>query len=167
MFPISGDFFTIPMNDNPYSTDAKPRRRWFRFGLRTMFVVVTVISCVLAWSVHWVRERHAALRSGRVVSIPWSSPVDEIPFSKPVPPSIPPPGMLMLLGETGHYCISFTVGGDTPTAAEKVEIERLKRLFPEAEFFWKPPPWKVGTPGDRGMRADRAVKPGTWDGFQY
>jgi hypothetical protein len=37
-----------------------PRRRWYQFSLRTMFVLVTVACVVLAWvgySLNWIRQR--------------------------------------------------------------------------------------------------------------
>jgi len=34
-----------------------PPRRWFRFSLRTMFVVVTVFAVWLGYQVNWIRER--------------------------------------------------------------------------------------------------------------
>ena len=34
-----------------------PKRRWPRFSLRTMFVVVTVFGCWLGWNIHCIRER--------------------------------------------------------------------------------------------------------------
>jgi hypothetical protein len=45
---------------------AQPRRRWFprSFGLRTLFVVVTVLACALGflvWQLQIVRERRAVL----------------------------------------------------------------------------------------------------------
>ena len=39
-----------------------PKRRWFRFSLRTLFVVVTVCCVWLGWQLHIVRERQAMLR---------------------------------------------------------------------------------------------------------
>jgi hypothetical protein len=46
-------------------TEAKPKRRWFRFGLRTFFASILVISVPLgwlAWSRHQVFERARVLR---------------------------------------------------------------------------------------------------------
>src|SRR5262245_58654935 len=34
------------------------KRRWFRFSLRTLFIVVTAICLWLGWQVHLVRERN-------------------------------------------------------------------------------------------------------------
>jgi len=36
-----------------------PKRRWFRFSLRTLFVVVTVLGIWLGWNAEIVRERTA------------------------------------------------------------------------------------------------------------
>ena len=46
------------MEENP-----KPRRRWFRFSLRTMLVLVTVISVYLGWAANWKRQRREFLKS--------------------------------------------------------------------------------------------------------
>ena len=39
-----------------------PRRRWFRFSLRTGFVLLTLFCIWLGWNVHQVRERESVLR---------------------------------------------------------------------------------------------------------
>jgi hypothetical protein len=38
-----------------------PRRRWFRFSLRTLFVVVTVLACWLSWNRSLVQRRRPFL----------------------------------------------------------------------------------------------------------
>jgi hypothetical protein len=40
-----------------------PKRRWPRFTLRTLFIVVTVFGCWLAYELNWIRERHQFLES--------------------------------------------------------------------------------------------------------
>ena len=47
----------------------QPRRRWFRFGLRTMFVVVTIFSLVFGWHVQRVRERAHLLELARTLPL--------------------------------------------------------------------------------------------------
>jgi len=44
---------------------AAPRRRWFRFSLRTLFAVVTVFAVFgwFGWNLHQVREREGLLAS--------------------------------------------------------------------------------------------------------
>ena len=37
----------------------KPRR--FRFSLRTLFVVVTLVGCWLGYQLNWIRQRHDML----------------------------------------------------------------------------------------------------------
>ena len=49
-------------SDQPPMISA-PNRRWLRFSLRTLFVVVTVIACWLGWNLHQVRERDRLLES--------------------------------------------------------------------------------------------------------
>ena len=39
-----------------------PRRRWFQFGLRTLFVLMTLVALWLAWELNFIRERQAWLR---------------------------------------------------------------------------------------------------------
>ncbi len=40
----------------------KPRRRWFRFSLRTLFVLMTLLCVWLGWNVYQVRQREAVLQ---------------------------------------------------------------------------------------------------------
>jgi hypothetical protein len=40
-----------------------PRRLWFQFGLRTMFVAVTIFAVLLGWQIRSVRLRAEFLRS--------------------------------------------------------------------------------------------------------
>lgn len=43
-----------------------PKRRWFRFGLRTLFVLVTLVCGLTAWTIHnfrQVQERNTLLRA--------------------------------------------------------------------------------------------------------
>ena len=57
ILPQKGAVFTLVKNQ---MTD-KPRRRWLRFSLRTLFVLVIVVVCWLGWNVSQVRQRNEML----------------------------------------------------------------------------------------------------------
>ena len=40
----------------------KPRRRWFRFSLRTLFVLMSLLCIWLGWNVYQVRQRETVLQ---------------------------------------------------------------------------------------------------------
>ncbi|MBI2825910.1 MAG: hypothetical protein HYX69_14590 [Planctomycetia bacterium] len=40
---------------------SKPRRRWFQFGLGTMFLLVTLFALWLAWELNFIHQRQAFL----------------------------------------------------------------------------------------------------------
>jgi hypothetical protein len=100
------------------------KRRWFRFSLRTMFVLVTVLCIWLGHSLTWIRQRHAVFhrhhpplgmsRNGirtDYANAPWS---------------------IRLLGEPGAVAILLKRGTN---AAER---ERIQELFPEAKIYSLP-----------------------------
>lgn len=49
----------------------KPKLRWFRFSLRTLFVVITLIAVCLGWQASIVCERQALLAEGKARGL-WS-----------------------------------------------------------------------------------------------
>jgi hypothetical protein len=85
------------------------RRRWFRFSLRTMFVVVTVVAIFVAYHVNWIRQRHEFLKT-EVATFPSQSR-----------PSAP--GLLWMFGEKGVPNLTVLHPADFVTA---------ESLFPEA-----------------------------------
>jgi hypothetical protein len=101
----------------------KPKpRRWFRFSLRTMFLLMTVVCSVVGWvtyQLNWIRQRHDLLREGMVIQngLWWRS--FEVDLE-------PPPWNLRLFGEStpaaGFY-LSYPKGHP--------EDRRVRRLFPE------------------------------------
>jgi hypothetical protein len=104
-----------------------PSRRWFAFRLRTVFVVVVLLSLPLAWvaySLNWIRERHFVLihKDGAAMEMKpglWLADKPNGPNSSP--------GGLWLFGEKGILMI--TLYPEEPDA----EVDRVKKLFPEAD----------------------------------
>ena len=95
----------------------KPRR-WFRFSLRTMFVVLTVFGVWLGVQVKWIKDRHAAIR--------WlEARGGSVDYGRAAPMS------LVMLGENGVavLCIPRT---DDDYVGKGIELENL---FPEANMF--------------------------------
>ena len=114
-----------------------PKRRWF-FSLRTLFVVVTVVDAVLGWVIYelnWIRQRHALL-----ADFPrWSAyPVGGKPSA---------PGLLWLFGEHGRSIVTLVVLVDDPSLPidTKADIQRAKRLFPEARVEYAVIPTSAGS----------------------
>jgi hypothetical protein len=120
------------------------RRRWFQFGVGTMFLVVTVVAAFLAYHVNWIRERHALVNAAGDSKTIYSFDVMD-PFA-PDLPSTPEkaPGLLGLFGEHGYHNVeiifSRVLTGDSGISnnrdlmpSELAEVRRVQVLFPEAE----------------------------------
>jgi hypothetical protein len=107
--------------------DAKPKRRWYQFSLRTMFVLVTIV-CVSAgltvkwvqFSREWIRQRQDALhhRDERIAG-----------FSTSNPSSRAAPVLLRPFGESGVITVYVRMEED---------IQYAKQLFPESDVKWVP-----------------------------
>ena len=109
-----------------------PKRRWFRWSLRTMFVVVTVVAVLLGWELKFIRERHEFLRhtvypflnhDRGILLVPikpaWEQPRVTIPFWRE------------WLGDEAHWAIYL------PHASEE-DRRRAALLFPEARIYPAP-----------------------------
>jgi hypothetical protein len=123
-----------------------PKRRWPRFTLRTLFVVVTAFGIWLGWNFNILRQRekmldrvNATRNDGSPVGI-----MMEAEFESRLPPAyrgMPStrrlPWALKLLGAEPTAII--TVSEDDFSEAE---IKQIGRLFPEALVSpWSPPHW--------------------------
>lgn len=97
----------------------KPKRRWFRFSLRTLLVVVFVASLPLTWvgySLIWIRERNAFLFPSELHGIsPFGTSWDGVA-----------PLSLRIFGEHGISTVYVPQGMDDAVA------KRAAALFPEA-----------------------------------
>jgi hypothetical protein len=105
--------------------DEKPRRRWFRFSLRTLFLLVTLAAVSagwVSWSLNWIRQRQSALRTDGIQGNPNSL---HTIYDKPQTPS-----GLWIFGEVGQSTL-IVQGG----LISKDRSFELRELFPEAELW--------------------------------
>jgi hypothetical protein len=100
------------------------RRRWLRFTLRTMLIGVTVLGCLLAYPLNWIRQRREARQRGDII-------FELVEYRKlPTPggdPPTPAPWPLRLFGEPGYE--TFIASSDTSNAGFK----RIAALYPESK----------------------------------
>ena len=104
----------------------RTRRRWFQFGLGTMFLLVTVLCVWLAWAADWARERRDALivlRESPVVVVDTTSQISgwaEKPWTSM-------PISLRLLG-----CERVKLIHLARVQYSDGDRDRIQALFPEA-----------------------------------
>jgi hypothetical protein len=117
-----------------------PKRRCFRFSLRTLFVVVTVFGVWLGWvtyELNWIRQRHEFIagekriheRRGAAVAIAYTYP-GKRPARAPF--------MLWAFGEGGFsdMCVlADEVDTQRLTENDMNRVRQARRLFPEAEVM--------------------------------
>ena len=122
-------------------TAAPPPRR-FRFGLRTLFVVVVIASIPCAWvgySLNWIRQRHEVLdNEWPEFNRHWRRYL-AIGFNERAP------GGLWLFGERGVEALAI---GLRP-GEEYIEV-RVRLLFPESKLRV----FHSGAQTDTHIRAD-------------
>src|SRR5262245_12715901 len=89
------------------ATPTKPRR-WFRFSLRTTFLVVTAISLWLGYEVNWIGQRHAFL--ARQLNVVRASHPQYQYESRPWATSgAKAPGLLWMFGEKGFSTVVLLI----------------------------------------------------------
>jgi len=118
------------------TTSAPLRRRWFRYSLRTLFVLVTVFCVWLGVQVKWIHDRREVVRLGTVDGIQIVAFDSGSPFASRVGISREPPFQSVGILTTGD--------GNRDLAAQRT----LQSLFPEARIFifYSPPPRSPYTP---------------------
>jgi len=140
-----------------YETTPPVRRRWFRFSLRTLLVVVLLLAVPLAWmgvQLKWIRDRHAfrlkhltSIQGGINLNQERAAKLVASGFPKAAGRHIAPPGMLWLFGEYAFANLDVAVSSDDVRQingdsyvipANHAEVVAAKRLFPESEItiYW-------------------------------
>ena len=142
---------------------APPKRRWFKFDLRTMFVVVTIFGVWLGWQLRVVRERKAILaeieRSGPGLAdlhlywLPgpkesYAGPVDLQNYEAARISSV-----RQLLGDNARRTLVM------PASLGPQWVERAEYAFPETELFiYRSRPGSASEPNYSAFR-DSLYKP--------
>lgn len=107
----------------------KPRR-WFRFSLRTFFVLLTLFGAWLGYQVNWIRQRSEALKQIRSTNEPYAVTSD--PDAKRFDGKGAPWIVRATNNATAHHFMILQK--DFPAEKASGRIQRLRRLFPEATF---------------------------------
>jgi hypothetical protein len=109
-----------------------PRRRWFRFTLRTLFVVVTLAAIAASWvayQINWIRARHTFLEIAAAEPRSMQTNIAMALDARLGRPDLSPPApwSLRIFREPA---VALIVVRDEFTASEWVE--KARGLFPEA-----------------------------------
>ena len=131
-----------PPLDNPGMDDNLPKRRsWFRFSLRTMFVLVTVLCIWLGWVGRTVQQRLAFLPQIKYtgVTVETAEAAARIPFYR------------RWFGDRAFEVLILV---------DRKDFEEGKKLFPEAQVLWEATEDDpVSPPVGSGTRSGRKVPP--------
>ena len=98
-------------------TETKPKRRWFQFSLRTLFVLIALLSIPIAWAasiqLNWIRQRNEFKNE---------FDINDMDFSGFRPNAAQCPWSLKLFGETDQKYVLVPIK----------YVAEARRLFPEA-----------------------------------
>lgn len=115
-----------------------PKHRWFRWSLRTLFVVMTAIACWLGYELNWIRQRRAFIAQETAVRYSHKKGRSNAIAHRAGSASPSAPGGLWLFGEPGYSSVGFVSdsGARTKlhvlTARDRIRLKTARRLFPEA-----------------------------------
>ena len=115
-------------------SDTAPKGRWFRFSLRTLFVVVTIFACWLAWQVNTVHNRRLTLRriekEGGKATV-YDSSGDDVEDLFREGPRTSIPFARRLIGDKSIGSIQM------PHGTRESELKLIQSTFPEAHVWSK------------------------------
>ena len=115
----------------------KKCRRWFRFSLRTLFVLVALVALLAGWvsrSLNWIRDKRDFVREG--------DDMNAMIYTQPGQ-SVVAPSLLWVFGEEGAQFVVLFSEDDS-------DAQEARRLFPEAEVA--KPAWRWGVDYDQPGR---------------
>jgi hypothetical protein len=132
----------------------KRRRSWFRFSLRTLLILTTLVCCWLAWESAIVRQRKALLAEMQASGAFSVSPANAVWMISPLTrPSDYPrrPTISWLRRCLGDQAISYVSYFNVPP---HIDLDRIQRAFPEAQFSESQPFQLImGATGELEFRA--------------
>jgi len=114
------------------------RRRRLRFSLRSLFIAVTVFAAWLGWELKFIRARAAFAKDpafGAMTTFGIGDTIDKGRVNGGIRITNELPWWRRLLGDQS-YCVVFLEEG-----SEAAELDRVRRLFPEAEVMAAPSPF--------------------------
>ena len=126
-----------------------PRRRWFSFSLRTLFVVVTIFCVWLGWQVRIVHERRAVL--DEIAGAGYVT-LEDSHWKRPsYQELIRVSSVRRLFGDSSYFSITV------PPNTSPQLLERLEYAFPESNLYL----WESGVSSnpDVGTRRDSLYAP--------
>ncbi len=120
---------------------SEPRRRWTRWSLRGLLLVMTVFGVWLGYEVNWIRERRilAELQAERIARLP--SPLRNVEVYRDAPKDQPLSVFILnCLGEPSRQMVMIVIWGqpaggkaDDSTLSE---LQHAADLFPESIISW-------------------------------
>lgn len=106
---------------------AAPRRRWFSYSLRTLFVLLTAFGLFFGWlgvQLKWIHDREQAVEWLRDHS------VERLGSCAIICNQNPAPWGVRILGGDSITSVRCTLTGVESAATDR----EIRRLFPEAEI---------------------------------
>ena len=132
---------TTPMlSIQPRQTDEAKPRRWFRFSLRTLFVVVTIVCVWVAFQVSWIRQRQKLLAEDQAISNVLTNYVSGVTSDElePIGSTKIDQLWLTLFGQPSveACCVFYKEYPYRETDAKDIpKVRRARQLFPEARVI--------------------------------